>query len=127
QAEDGIRDFHVTGVQTCALPILALSKKIFADRSNGKNVYTAEPIKSIHLHSQKSYEPEANGSARSVNFLLVAALFILVVGSINYINLTTDWSSRRMKESGVRKLMGSSRKQLFFQFLEIGRASCREG
>ena len=97
--------------------LLALSKKIFADRSNGKNVYTAEPIKSIHLHSQKSYEPEANGSARSVNFMLVAALFILVVGSINYINLTTARSSRRMKESGVRKLLGSSRKQLFFQFL----------
>ena len=49
--------------------------------------------------------------------MLVAAIFILVVGSINYINLTTARSSRRMKESGVRKLLGSSRKQLFFQFL----------
>ena len=97
--------------------LLALSKKIFADRSNNKNVYNAEPIKSIHLHSQKSYEPEANGSAKSVNFMLVAAIFILVVGSINYINLTTARSARRMKESGVRKLLGSSRKQLVFQFL----------
>ena len=97
--------------------LLALSKKIFADRSNNKNVYTAEPIKSIHLHSQKSYEPEANGSAKSVNFMLIAAIFILVVGSTNYINLTTARSARRMKESGVRKLLGSSRKQLVFQFL----------
>src|SRR5690606_39480992 len=35
QAEDGIRDFHVTGVQTCALPIFAQRKALQADWRNG--------------------------------------------------------------------------------------------
>src|SRR5690606_34731826 len=40
QAEDGIRDFHVTGVQTCALPILTLAKPVFvvSSRNTGTNI-----------------------------------------------------------------------------------------
>lgn len=95
----------------------ALSRKVFADRANNRNLYTAEPINSIHLNSQKSYEPEANGSAKSVNFMLASAILILLVGSINYVNLTTARSAKRIKETGVRKLLGSSRKNLISQFL----------
>src|SRR5690606_39354149 len=42
QAEDGIRDFHVTGVQTCALPILAqsVSRRLSSDRSGGAQLTT---------------------------------------------------------------------------------------
>src|SRR5690606_40286766 len=56
QAEDGIRDFHVTGVQTCALPILALNRRAFlsvsalalattACSAMGGGANTAQPAK----------------------------------------------------------------------------------
>src|SRR5690606_4816407 len=44
QAEDGIRDFHVTGVQTCALPILMKPYLVSAIREYGNDVQTFSPI-----------------------------------------------------------------------------------
>ncbi|HEY8937044.1 MAG TPA: ABC transporter permease [Cyclobacteriaceae bacterium] len=41
--------------------------------------YVAEPIKDIHLYSNKTYEPEVNGNAKAVYFLLIIAIFIIVI------------------------------------------------
>src|SRR5260370_22924499 len=49
--------------------------------------------------------------------LLIIAVFILVLGCINFINLTTAQATQRAKEIGIRKTMGSSRQQLVIQFL----------
>ncbi|MGK9118969.1 ABC transporter permease [Olivibacter jilunii] len=80
-------------------------------------VFNAEPIKSIHLHSHKFFEPEVNGDVKTVNFLTVIALLILLVGSVNYVNLTTARASDRVKEIGMRKLLGSSKGLLIRQLL----------
>lgn len=81
------------------------------------SLYSAEPVKDIHLYSHKSYEPEVNGDAKSVKFMLISAVLILLVGSVNYVNLTTARSAKRIKETGMRKLLGSSRWLLIMQFL----------
>jgi len=79
--------------------------------------YVAEPMTAIHLHSNKTYEPEANGNARTVYFLLIIAVFIIVIAWVNYVNLSTARAVERAREVGVRKVMGSLKSQLILQFL----------
>lgn len=74
-----------------------------------REVLKAEPVKDIHLRSDKSFEPETNGSDLVVNFLFVIALLILFIGVANYINITTARLVERSKEVSVRKVLGSSR------------------
>ncbi len=90
---------------------LNLKDKIGDDR------LVAEPLKDIHLYSNKSYEPEPNGNAQSVYFLLIIAIFILLIAWINYINLSTARATERAREVGIRKVIGSLRSQLIFQFV----------
>ena len=79
-------------------------------------ILTAGPISDIHLYSKRSYEPEPPGNANTVKFLLIIAILILLIGSVNYVNLTTARSSERLKEAGIRKVLGSSRLGLVRQF-----------
>ena len=79
--------------------------------------FILQPIKDIHLHSQLRWEPEVNGSARTVYFLILIAVLILLIAWINYINLSTARSITRAKEVGIRKVLGSRRLQLIKQFI----------
>jgi putative ABC transport system permease protein len=83
----------------------------------GTNKYVAEPIQEIHLYSNKTYEPEVNGNAKVVYFLLVIAVFIIVIAWVNYVNLSTARAMERAREVGIRKVMGSVKAQLVLQFL----------
>jgi putative ABC transport system permease protein len=76
-----------------------------------------QPIDSIHLHSQLRHEPEVNGDAKTVRFLAILGVFILVIAWVNYINLSTARAVKRAREVGVRKVLGSERIQLIKQFL----------
>jgi putative ABC transport system permease protein len=62
-------------------------------------------------------EAEVNGNGQSVYFLLIIAIFIIIIAWVNYINLSTAKSQERAKEVGVRKVLGSHRLQLIRQFL----------
>ncbi|HVS95296.1 MAG TPA: ABC transporter permease [Puia sp.] len=76
-----------------------------------------QPLTSIHLHSHLDYEISRNGDIRYVWLFSAIALLVLGIAVINYINLATARSSVRLKEIGVRKVVGSSRKQLIAMFL----------
>lgn len=89
---------------------------IFA-ASNIKIKYGLQPITSIHLHSDMQGEPEELGSMSYIWIFGAVAFFMLLIACINYMNLTTARSARRAKEIGIRKVTGSTKKQLIFQFL----------
>ncbi|AUP81558.1 ABC transporter permease [Flavivirga eckloniae] len=86
-------------------------KKMLTDRVIGQK------IEDIHLYSNKPFEPEPNGSASTVFFLLGVAFLVIISAFVNYINLTTSKALDRAKEVGVRKVVGSTKSQLRVQFL----------
>jgi putative ABC transport system permease protein len=76
-----------------------------------------QPLTSIHLHSNLQGEISANSSmSRIYIFMLIAAL-ILIIAVINYMNLSTARSSIRVKEVGMRKVLGSDRSHLIYLFI----------
>jgi len=75
-------------------------------------------IKDVHLQSsQFEWEIAQRGNAQSIYVLSGAAIFILVIACLNFINLSTARSIKRMKEVGVRKVVGALKRQLFVQFM----------
>lgn len=76
-----------------------------------------QPLTSIHLHSNLDYEIGTKGSIKTVYIFSAIALLILVIACINYMNLYTARSLKRVREVGVRKAIGSQRFQLIGQFL----------
>ena len=76
-----------------------------------------QPISDIHFN--KEFDGMNNRQAHKPTLygLLAVALFLLLLGCINFINLTTAQASQRAKEIGIRKTMGSSKARLVLQFL----------
>jgi putative ABC transport system permease protein len=75
-----------------------------------------QPLTAIHLHSHLSNELAANGNILYLYIFFSVAVIILLLACINYINLATAQSIKRAREVGIRKVMGSARWQLIFQF-----------
>ena len=76
-----------------------------------------QPIKDIHLRSYDIEDWQARGDARFVWLFAAIACFILVIACINFLNLSTARSANRAKEVGLRKVIGSQRGNLIWQFL----------
>ncbi len=89
---------------------------IFA-QFNVKIHYGVQPITDIHLKSKLEQEPEELGSMTYIWIFSAVAFLMMLIASINYMNLTTARSARRAKEIGIRKVVGSTRSQLVLQFL----------
>lgn len=86
-------------------------------RAVGADVsYFLQPLTQIHLHSHLRHELRGNGDITYVYIFSVVAISILLMACINFINLATARSAHRAKEIGIRKMLGSARRQLVFQF-----------
>jgi putative ABC transport system permease protein len=79
--------------------------------------YDLTPLLDLHLRSTSQYELMEKGNIQYVYIFSVIALFILLIACVNFMNLSTARSSNRAKEVGVRKVLGSARKYLVYQFL----------
>ena len=76
-----------------------------------------QPVSDIHLHSNLDKEAQENGSAKTISFLILIAVMILLIAWINYVNLSTARSIERASEVGVRKVVGAQKGHLITQFL----------
>lgn len=93
-------------------------KRYFTDK--GMDIqYSIElqPLTSIHLHSNLSFELAANRTIRFITVLSIVGILILGIAMINYMNITTAQASVRLREVAVRKVIGSGRKNLMQLFL----------
>ncbi|GMN07972.1 ABC transporter permease [Croceitalea sp. MTPC5] len=79
--------------------------------------YHSMPLTDIHLYSNRQSEMSANGSIQNVYILSFIALFLIVLASVNFMNLSTAHSLKRAKEVGIRKTLGSNKLDLVRQFL----------
>lgn len=75
------------------------------------------PLLDIHLTSNRTDELMPNGNRQYVTIFSAAALLILLIACVNFMNLSTARSANRAREVGVRKVLGSPRKYLVAQFL----------
>lgn len=76
-----------------------------------------EPLSRIHLYSNTKYELEPNGDIQYVYIFSALAIFILLLACVNFTNLSTAASAKRAREVGIRKVIGSEKRQLVLQFL----------
>lgn len=99
------------------LPSLVDRYKPNNKKTGEKDVLHLQSLSDIHLTSKLAEEWEANGDKDAVYLLGLIGIFVLVIGWINYVNLSTAKAMDRAREVGVYKVMGAFRHQLIFQFL----------
>jgi putative ABC transport system permease protein len=76
-----------------------------------------QPCKDMHLYSEFKNGKVAGGFIEYVRLFTIIGLLVLVIACINFMNLSTARSEKRAREVGVRKALGSQRKDLIAQFL----------
>jgi putative ABC transport system permease protein len=79
--------------------------------------FQLQPLQDIHTRSSYDYEMAGSGNFYYLKYLGFAALLILCIALVNYVNLSTARSLERSKEVGLRKVVGATRLQLIKQFL----------
>ena len=79
--------------------------------------YSTIPLTDIHLYSNRDTEFSANSSMQNVYILSFIGLFLILLASVNFMNLSTAQSLKRAKEVGIRKTLGSNKSDLIRQFL----------
>jgi putative ABC transport system permease protein len=86
-------------------------------RTNTEEKLFIQPLTDIHLRSELPTDNATSGDYKTVSFLLIISFLIVGIAWINYVNLSTARASERAREVGMRKVMGSGKRQLIFQFM----------
>jgi putative ABC transport system permease protein len=95
---------------------MGISMAQFRQKGNDIGLYL-QPLTDIHLHSDFTNDLEPEGDIRYVYIFSAIALFMLLIACINFMNLSTAGASKRAREVGIRKVLGSLKMELVRQFL----------
>jgi putative ABC transport system permease protein len=82
------------------------------------NVMRLQPLRELHFDAKYGTIGDRVADKHTLYGLLTVGAFLLLLGCINFVNLTTAQAAQRAKEIGIRKTMGGSRGQLMLQFLQ---------
>ena len=93
-----------------------ITKEQFEASGNYVN-YSTIPLTNLHLYSHREQDMGKNGDINNIYILGFIAFFLILLASINYMNLSTAYSLKRAKEVGIRKTLGSNKSSLIKQFL----------
>jgi putative ABC transport system permease protein len=124
--QDWVTNWNNVGPQNFVLlkkraDIDAFNKKIAgiiaAHGGNDSRVAFATRFSDVYLHNNVGVNSGSSARIQYVKMFSLIALFILLIACINFMNLSTAKASKRMKEVGIKKVVGADRKQLIFQFL----------
>jgi len=98
--------------------VAGLFKKYYTKAVPGISItYKLQPLADLHFNTAYENFNQRTAHKPTLYGLLAIAVFLLLLACINFINLTTAQASKRAKEIGIRKTMGSSKIQLVVQFL----------
>ena len=114
--ESRMRDMLFKYVGPLLEQFLGVTVEQFEESGNSYG-YKVQKLTDIHLHSDLQYELEPGGNPLYVYVFLVAAILMLAMALVNFMNLATARSTTRAREVGLRKVVGSRRRQLVAQFL----------
>ncbi|MDN5204816.1 ABC transporter permease [Fulvivirgaceae bacterium BMA10] len=91
--------------------------KKYHDETPSERTYHFQPLSDLHYNQNFGTLSSRTVSKTSIWVLGILGLFLICTACINFINLSTAQASKRAKEVGVRKVLGSSKGQLIFQFM----------
>jgi putative ABC transport system permease protein len=91
-------------------------KKVNEQLAKKKPELLLHPMKDWHLRAEFDNGKNIGGAIKYVWMFGIIGVFVLLLACINFMNLSTARSEKRAKEVGIRKTLGSLRKQLIFQF-----------
>lgn len=79
--------------------------------------YSLQPLTDIHLRSKLAFDVGGQGSITYVMIFGAVGLIVLLLACINYVNLSTAYSTQRFREVGIHKVMGAQKQQLVARYL----------
>ncbi|GGG81101.1 ABC transporter permease [Parapedobacter pyrenivorans] len=89
----------------------------YIELKEGEQVYGLQPITDVYLDSDYDSAITARGNRSTIYILIGVGVLLLLIACINFVNLCTAQAMQRLKETGVRKILGAQRSQLVGQFL----------
>ncbi len=94
------------------------------EKAGNKASFSLIPVTDIHLFSDRPKEIGPQGNIQYIYIFAAVALFILIIACFNFMNLSTARSTSRAREVGIRKVLGTGRRELVSQFLVESVLTC---
>lgn len=105
------------GATTAGLSAALLAELKKNNPQSSASDYPFRALKDIYLYKTDG----SKGRVILVEIFFIVAVFVLLIAAINYVNLVTARATQRIKEIGIRKVIGAEKGQLFAQFfIETG-------